>query len=185
MLVKKMRLLQRKGGEMEQKKVMEKTKKYLTSVGDSISDVANMKGRNSARNVQRLRQRLWQFVATYTENTMEGSELEKVYNKISSNGKAAQLAVADVLPGHADAVPGRAQGTKRAHDGASDDAPAAKWGRYSEEPAWEAEPRRHAPAEWSSEQAAPGRERKTAPGKAWEEDDDHSAREQDGWEPSY
>lgn len=40
--------------------VMEKTKKYLTSVGDSISDVANMKGRNSARNVQRLRQRLWQ-----------------------------------------------------------------------------------------------------------------------------
>lgn len=33
-------------------------------------------------------------------------------------------------------VSGLPQGTKRAHDGASDDAPAAKWGRYSEEPAW-------------------------------------------------
>ena len=35
--VKKLRLLQRKGGEMERQKVVEKTKKYLVSVGDHIN----------------------------------------------------------------------------------------------------------------------------------------------------
>ena len=59
-LLKKMRLLQRKGGEMEPKKVMEKTRKYLASVGDAVADLAKAKGRNSARNIQRSRERLWE-----------------------------------------------------------------------------------------------------------------------------
>ena len=59
-LLKKMRLLQRKGSEMEPKKVMEKTRKYLASVGDAVAEQARTKGRSSTRNIQRWRERLWE-----------------------------------------------------------------------------------------------------------------------------
>lgn len=39
--VKKLRVLQRKGDEMERQKVLEKTRKYLASVGDRIQAVAS------------------------------------------------------------------------------------------------------------------------------------------------
>ena len=38
--VRKLRVLQRKGEEMERQKVVEKTRKYLQSVGDRIKEVA-------------------------------------------------------------------------------------------------------------------------------------------------
>lgn len=38
--IKKLRVLQRKGEEMERQKVVEKTRKYLSSVGDRINAVA-------------------------------------------------------------------------------------------------------------------------------------------------
>ena len=59
-LLKKMRLLKRKGAEMEPKKVMEKTRKYLASVGDAVADLARAKGRTSTRNIERWRERLWE-----------------------------------------------------------------------------------------------------------------------------
>lgn len=40
--------------------VVEKTRKYLLYIGDFISEVAAARGRNSQRNVQRLRLKLWQ-----------------------------------------------------------------------------------------------------------------------------
>jgi hypothetical protein len=38
--VRKLRVLQRKGEEMERQKVVEKTRKYLASVGDRIKAIA-------------------------------------------------------------------------------------------------------------------------------------------------
>lgn len=38
--VRKLRVLQRKGEEMERQKVVEKTRKYLASVGDRVKAVA-------------------------------------------------------------------------------------------------------------------------------------------------
>ena len=52
--VKKLRVLQRKGDEMERQKVVEKTRKYLASVGDRIKAVATQ---------ERTRGRLWEVSA--------------------------------------------------------------------------------------------------------------------------
>lgn len=49
--VKKLRVLQRKGDEMGRQKVVEKTRKYLASVGDRIKAVATQ---------ERTRKSLWQ-----------------------------------------------------------------------------------------------------------------------------
>lgn len=49
--VKKLRVLQRKGDEMERQKVVEKTRKYLASVGDRIKAVATQ---------ERTRRLIWQ-----------------------------------------------------------------------------------------------------------------------------
>lgn len=49
--VKKLRVLQRKGDEMERQKVVEKTRKYLASVGDRIQAVAPN---------DRIRRLIWQ-----------------------------------------------------------------------------------------------------------------------------
>ncbi|KAK9788572.1 hypothetical protein WJX73_002856 [Symbiochloris irregularis] len=133
MQVKKMRLLQRKGSEMDQKKVVEKTRKYLMCVGDHISQVASARGRNSQRNVLRLRGKLWQYVATYTENNMDGPQLEQVYEKIRSSKHSAS----DIAPAAAAAQPPRSsQGQKRSLDPDADEPP-AKWGRHSEGSAWD------------------------------------------------
>ena len=49
--VRKLRVLQRKGDAMERQKVVEKTRKYLASVGDRIKAVATQ---------ERKRRDLWQ-----------------------------------------------------------------------------------------------------------------------------
>lgn len=49
--VKKLRVLQRKGDEMERQKVVEKTRKYLVSVGERIRAIST---------ADRMRKKLWQ-----------------------------------------------------------------------------------------------------------------------------
>lgn len=49
--VRKLRVLQRKGDAMERQKVVEKTRKYLASVGDRIKAVATQ---------ERTRRQIWQ-----------------------------------------------------------------------------------------------------------------------------
>lgn len=87
--VRKLRVLQRKGDAMERQKVVEKTRKYLASVGDRIKTVATK---------ETTRRQLWQYVSEFTGNKMEGEKLERVYHKIKS-GKASAAAVHSIGAG--------------------------------------------------------------------------------------
>ncbi|KAK9824197.1 hypothetical protein WJX72_008454 [[Myrmecia] bisecta] len=88
--VKKLRLLQRKGKDMDRAKVVEKTRKYLVNVGDHIELAALAKGPDQ---LDRWRTRLWQFVAKYIsqdpEQGMDGEKLARIYAK-SKGGAAAK-----------------------------------------------------------------------------------------------
>ncbi|KAL0021888.1 hypothetical protein WJX77_011593 [Trebouxia sp. C0004] len=82
--VKKLRTLQRKGGEMDKVKVLEKTRKYLRAVGDHIQTLPVRQGESERK--------LWAFVSSFTENKMDGDKLSKLYAKLKAN-KAAPSGV--------------------------------------------------------------------------------------------
>ena len=72
-LVRKLRTLQRRGAEMETSLVVNKTRKYMTSIGDTIDEVASETAARTS---------LWQFVSEYTENAMTGPQMENLYRRL-------------------------------------------------------------------------------------------------------
>lgn len=74
LIVRKLRTLQRRGGEMDESLVVNKTRKYVDTIGARIADVA------AEGSVERAA--LWAFVSRYTENSMSGSKLESMYMKV-------------------------------------------------------------------------------------------------------
>ncbi|GAB4815465.1 hypothetical protein N2152v2_002511, partial [Parachlorella kessleri] len=80
-IVRKVRTLQRKGGEMDKDLVLNKTRKYMATIGDRIGEVVAAQQADHAQPAQQQRQRLWAFVSSYTENSMSGEKLEDVYHK--------------------------------------------------------------------------------------------------------
>eukprot|EP00884_Botryococcus_braunii_P018071 jgi/Botrbrau1/4948/Bobra.0122s0026.1 len=76
--VKKLRLLQRKGDEISRDRAVEKTRKYVVSIGEAITTIV----RQHPSRAQRLEQSLWDFVSAYSENSMPGPKLMKVYLRV-------------------------------------------------------------------------------------------------------
>ncbi|KAK9828376.1 hypothetical protein WJX81_001254 [Elliptochloris bilobata] len=97
--VKKLRLLQRQGGTMARERLVEKTRKYLTTVGGAITAaVAAAPGSDPAG----LSAKVWQFVSKFTENKFSGEQLAGIYAKLASAATAAAppaAAAAAAMPG--------------------------------------------------------------------------------------
>ncbi|PRW57711.1 CHROMATIN REMODELING 5 isoform A [Chlorella sorokiniana] len=77
-LVRKIRTLQRKGGEMDPRLVQNKSRKYLGTVGDRIVEVCGGDAE--------LRSSLWDFVSKYTEHSESGEELERDWRRFRQEG---------------------------------------------------------------------------------------------------
>ena len=78
-LIRKLRTLQRKGSEMEPSIVVNKTKKYLNSIGKRIMEVGK---------TAEMRSELWAYVSEYTENASSGEKLEHVFLKLTHHGQS-------------------------------------------------------------------------------------------------
>lgn len=73
-LVRKLRTLQRQGADMDPSLVVNKTRKYMATIGKRIDTVAAEPA---------VRAELWAYVSSYTENAMSGDKLEHVYRRLS------------------------------------------------------------------------------------------------------
>ena len=73
--IRKLRTLQRRGSEMETSIVVNKTRKYLTLIGERIDKATNEETAVASTT-------LWHFVSEYTENAMTGPQLENLYKKL-------------------------------------------------------------------------------------------------------
>lgn len=67
--VKKLRLLQRKGDEISRDRAVEKTRKYVVSIGEAISDIV----RQHPSRALRLEQSLWDVSALFTHPSLAWS----------------------------------------------------------------------------------------------------------------
>ncbi|KAL4434102.1 hypothetical protein ABPG75_000543 [Micractinium tetrahymenae] len=126
-IIRKLRTLQRKGGEMDAKLVLSKTKKYMATIGARIHEV-------SEGDVE-LRHSLWEFVSQYTENQEIGERLEQLYERMAQQHH----------PHEASSTPQPAQQAAQAAPAAPAAAPAAQPAKSSS-PAEEGELPAGAPA---------------------------------------
>ncbi|CAL8472046.1 g11588 [Coccomyxa elongata] len=92
--VKKLRLLQKRGDDIPKDKAIEKTRKYLTVVGNAISHLCSRAGAGtlpgSKLSSDELHSKLWQFVARFTENNLDGENLARIYSRVSKGHGAAR-----------------------------------------------------------------------------------------------
>eukprot|EP00889_Picochlorum_renovo_P004459 jgi/Picre1/31489/NNA_006841.t1 len=72
-LVRKLRTIQRKGSQMGTSTVVNKTRKYMESIGERIDEICE----DDAAKLP-----YWQFVSRFTENSMSGEKLKQVYEKL-------------------------------------------------------------------------------------------------------
>lgn len=72
-LVRKLRTIQRKGSQMGASTVVNKTRKYMESIGERIDEICE----DDAAKLP-----YWQFVSRFTENSMSGEKLKQVYEKL-------------------------------------------------------------------------------------------------------
>ena len=72
-LVRKLRTIQRKGSQMGTSTVVNKTRKYMESIGERIDEICE----DDATKLPH-----WQFVSRFTENSMSGEKLKQVYQKL-------------------------------------------------------------------------------------------------------
>ncbi|PSC73016.1 CHROMATIN REMODELING 5 [Micractinium conductrix] len=91
-IVRKLRTLQRKGSSMDAKLVVSKTRKYLQTIGERISE--------ACEGDTDLRHSLWEFVSQYTENQESGEELERLWERMRHHRDADGTPSADGGSGH-------------------------------------------------------------------------------------
>lgn len=75
--VRKLRTLQRRGDDMDPSMVVNKTRKYMSSIGKRIQEIA--------KDDWKQRLVLWDYVSAYTENALSGDKLEHLFSKLSGH----------------------------------------------------------------------------------------------------
>lgn len=78
-LVRKLRTLQRKGSDMDPSLVVNKTRKYMSTIGQRIMEVGK---------TAESRSELWAYVSEFTENALSGEKLEHVFFRLQNHGEA-------------------------------------------------------------------------------------------------
>lgn len=84
-IVRKLRTLQRKGKGMDPTLVVNKTRKYMATIGKRIDIVTANAGSGKADHSGAASTALWEYVSRFTENSMSGEKLEKLYHKVDGS----------------------------------------------------------------------------------------------------
>ena len=104
--MRKLRLLGR-STDLEEQRVLNKTRKYILAVGDAIANV------EAAGGTALSAEQLWDFVSEFTENTCSGAKLKELHGKLAARRNPAATAAAPAVTSEA-AAPAGADGAAAA-----------------------------------------------------------------------